>query len=310
MKFLAITHNDADGIFSAAIFEKYNESKLVGFAEPQEIRNNLEYWIYLCRLFEKHYDGKVVFLDLPSPSKEFYNIDHHISNEFFGSKTWPGIYVDEKPSCTRIVYELFSRDKELDNIVKEIDKIDSANFTRDDFILENGLYKSDLMNFCAIIEPVKSSYELFRYYVIAKEYLETRQFPKFVYEKARENIKKKYEVFKSVKKEFKEVGNFVIGFYYVDKEKVKNFDKLLISVEDDVDGFVVIKDFNEATIGWNAFRKEQCPINIGEFCKKFGGGGHKSIGGCNYSDKLLEAFIDALNKSIDEQPSKKILENF
>ena len=48
MKYLVVTHQDLDGIFSAAIFEKYNESILIGFAEPQEIRNNKDYWIYLC----------------------------------------------------------------------------------------------------------------------------------------------------------------------------------------------------------------------------------------------------------------------
>jgi oligoribonuclease NrnB/cAMP/cGMP phosphodiesterase (DHH superfamily) len=295
MKYLVVTHQDLDGIFSAAIFEKYNESILIGFAEPQEIRNNKDYWIYLCKLWEKHYNGKVIFLDLPSPSKEFYNIDHHISNEYLGTKNWPGIYVEEKQSCAEIVYNLFSKEEGLKDIIEEINKIDSANFKREDFILENGIYKSDLMNFCAVIP--RNSHELFRYYIIAREYLETKKFPDFIYEKARENIKKKYEVFKTIKKEFKIVGDYTIGIYYVDKEKIKNFDKMLISLEDDVDGYILIKDFEEVLFGWNVFRKEQCPINIGEFCKNFGGGGHKAIGGCNYSEVAVKTFLNLIQKS-------------
>ncbi len=294
-KALIITHTDLDGLASAMLYERYNSenSYEIIFEEPEKIKNRPES-IHL-EIFEKYFD-EIIFLDLPGV-KGYKVIDHHIKNHKEVIQDWEnkGIYVKESPSAARLVYELFGKNDDIEWFVKEVDKIDSANVTKEDLkINSKGLYKNDLLNFSNVISQHRDSKDLIYYYYYLKHYLETKELPHNIVEQARQNIKEKYDYFNSVKKEIFKIGKYKVGKYYLD-ENYNKFDKWLPSVEDDVDLMFSIKTpIKSMTVGWNIFKKDECPIHIGDLCKKFNGGGHKTIGGCNYSEDIINEFLKEL----------------
>jgi len=298
-KVLMITHTDLDGLASALLYERYNTNDQyeIIFEEPEKITERSES-LHL-EIFEKYFD-EIVFLDLPG-IKGYKNIDHHVKNHTGKENITPcvcdwegqGVYVKESPSAARLVYELFGKDdREIEWFINEVDKIDSANVMKEDLkINSKGLYNNDLFNFANVISQHRESKDLIYYFYYLKHYLETKELPHSIVEQARQNIKEKYDYFNSVKKEILDIGKYKVGKYYLD-ENYNKFDKWLPSVEDDVDLMFSIKQpINAMTVGWNIFRKEECPIHIGELCNKFGGGGHKTIGGCRYSEDIIKEFL-------------------
>jgi len=121
-----ITHNDFDGIVSASICAWVLKIERVIFTGPLSITKSQ------ITITEKD-----VVCDLPYPLQCGLWFDHHEGNlqelEYrrIDPKSIPGGF-DLKPSCSRVVYEYFSKQKELPfyffQAVDEADVIDSFSY--------------------------------------------------------------------------------------------------------------------------------------------------------------------------------------
>jgi len=121
-----ITHNDFDGIVSAALCAWALKVERILFAGPLTITKS-----------QITITGRDIVCDLPYPLQCGLWFDHHEGNlqelEYrrIEPKSIPGRF-DLKPSCSRVVYEFFSEQKELPAYfllaVEEADIIDSFSY--------------------------------------------------------------------------------------------------------------------------------------------------------------------------------------
>jgi oligoribonuclease NrnB/cAMP/cGMP phosphodiesterase (DHH superfamily) len=122
-----VTHNDFDGIISASLCAWALEIEKILFAGPLTINKSQ------ITITERD-----VVCDLPYPLQCGLWFDHHEGNlqelEYrrIDPKSIPGRF-DLKPSCSRVVYEYFSEQRELPSFflqaVEEADVIDSFSYS-------------------------------------------------------------------------------------------------------------------------------------------------------------------------------------
>jgi oligoribonuclease NrnB/cAMP/cGMP phosphodiesterase (DHH superfamily) len=122
-----VTHNDFDGIVSAALCTRVLKVERVVFTGPLTITKS-----------QMTITERDVVCDLPYPLECGLWFDHHEGNrqelEYRGidPKSIPGRF-DLKPSCSRVVYEYFSERTELPSYflkaVEEADIIDSFSYS-------------------------------------------------------------------------------------------------------------------------------------------------------------------------------------
>jgi len=121
-----ITHNDFDGIASAAICISVFDTELVYFTGPSQITEN--------RIPVSETD---VVCDLPYPLECGMWFDHHAGNlkdvllRDLDPDQIPGVFAPEK-SCARVVYNYFLKEYKLPEdfaeLVREADRIDSFSY--------------------------------------------------------------------------------------------------------------------------------------------------------------------------------------
>lgn len=122
-----ITHNDFDGIVSAALCARCVKSERILFAGPLAIARS-----------QISVTERDIVCDLPYPLECGLWFDHHEGNlqdlEYrkIDPKSLPGRF-DLKPSCSRVVYDYFSGQRELPayfvEAVEEADVIDSFSYS-------------------------------------------------------------------------------------------------------------------------------------------------------------------------------------
>ena len=278
-----ITHFDLDGLSSAAIFEIAAGGRLWGIEAPQNIRGDYKPPV-----------DQVVYLDLPSPVG-VANIDHHVSNPNLGVEDWEGkkIYVKEAPSAAHLVWELFGGVKL--NIIRAVNKVDCADYTKKDFRLTgDGVYKSSAMNLSNALSPHRYNFDLLmnKYYPIVKDWVLTGQVPEEIVTEAREVISSKRDAYERVEKKWMDVGGYKL--LHITAREGDFIDPFLAYIEGaDILCIHSLKTGN-FHIGWNVFKKDSCPINVGKFCLAHGGGGHPTVGGCPFSDGVFNDLIREL----------------
>jgi oligoribonuclease NrnB/cAMP/cGMP phosphodiesterase (DHH superfamily) len=119
-----ITHDDFDGVASAAICSYMYDIDKIVFAGPNTVTRS-----------EIAITDHDIVCDLPYPLTAGLWFDHHTGNlgelqlRGIDSTTIPGAFAD-KPSCCRVVLDYFSRDEELPEdfevMADDADLIDSS----------------------------------------------------------------------------------------------------------------------------------------------------------------------------------------
>jgi len=122
-----ITHNDFDGIASAAICAYLFDVEKFVFAGPNSITNA-----------EVSVTERDIVCDLPYPVIAGLWFDHHMGNlselklRNIDPYSIPGAFA-EKPSCCRVIFDHFSQEEELpedfQHLTEEADIIDSFAYT-------------------------------------------------------------------------------------------------------------------------------------------------------------------------------------
>lgn len=337
-----ITHGGCtDGFFSAWLCKRYfneltdlnftrieiDQIPVLGF-KPGEIQ-----------VGEIELKENDILLDLPLPenTEVFLWIDHHSSSkpkrELNNYEHW---YLE--PSCSGLILSLLEKkgiklSQELNNFKNAIDKIDSANYTKEEIlktyyppkegdefdtqdplltthILSSFIHTKDpLLNDTLLANLSKSSPKADS--PLTDPYLWNMSPILFYHSRL---------------KSFNEWREQVDTYIEYDKEHktIVQDDRKIRRIHGTVDRFYGYVKFPEASyglvikekeddkafigVGCNIFHKDWCKVDIGKLCKKVatkfgfgGGGGHKTVGGCMIKfeniDQAKEIFLTEFKNS-------------
>jgi oligoribonuclease NrnB/cAMP/cGMP phosphodiesterase (DHH superfamily) len=236
--------------------------------------------------------------------------DHHESNRI--DKPFKGVY-QIAPSAAGIIFNYFKNNsitgfkKDYATLVKETDKIDSANLSLDE-ALNPGKYP-----FLSLSMTILShNYEDERYWNRLVELLQCHDIEEILTDPEVEKrvaiaidtnnsyiaFLKKYttDYGKATVSDFRPLGRTPIGnrflVFYL-------FPGSLVNVRVRFDN--KDKDQIRISIGHSIFN-HGCNVNAGLLCSQFGGGGHRGAGACtvpeNHSKYILSVILDVLEANL------------
>ena len=239
--------------------------------------------------------------------------DHHSSeNERLGSDVKFEGVSKKAPSCARVIYDYYGGSEKLgifSDMLKYIDKVDSADLTKDEILNPTGWV---LLGF---ISDPRTGLGRIRNFTISNfdlmKKLAKEAFSKPIEEiLALSDVKERIDVYfeqhnkfiDMVKKYAKIEGNAI----YVDLRGIDPIYAgnrfLLYSVfpEQNISVWVVDgkKNVNTViTVGYSILNKTST-VDVGSLMLKYGGGGHKQVGTCQVAvdeaDKVIKEIIEAV----------------
>ena len=197
-------------------------------------------------------------------------IDHHISNEGYGSVN----YIRECSSCSQMVFDIL---RMLGvTIEREIGNAIITGIITD----TNGFKNSDVDNVTFDVASFlyKSGAEISRVYT---ELMQTKSMARF-------------ELFKMVVNRLEFLCDGKIAFSYVSKEDVSNVGAVfgdhegLVDIGKGVEG-VEVSIFLREEETYKISLRSNTDIDVSKIASSFGGGGHKKAAGCNIDLPFSEA---------------------
>jgi hypothetical protein len=254
-----------------------------------------------------------ILVNIPYSSGCGLWFDHHISEEERGVATrfvgasWPA------PSAARVIYEYYGGDNgklaKFSEMIAQVDKCDSANFTRDEVLNPTGMV---LLSF--IMDPrtgfgAHHRFHISNYQLMEKliECLRTMTIDEIM---ELEDIKERTllydqhrEPFIRMMREFSQVDGSIIITDLRNVEHVYIGNRHVIYAlhpEQNISlrlfggppGITVI------SVGYSILNKT-ATINVGSLMLKYGGGGHKSVGTCQVPDALANSVIAKIIEEIN-----------
>jgi len=294
-----VTRPDFDGIVCAVLLKDVLDiTEPIKWIEPYELK----------KVPDEIKDGDII-ANLPHVETCSLWFDHHFSNKI--DVSFEGAF-DIAPSAAGIVYKYykgkFSRD--FEELVREADKIDSANFTIDEVLHQydhpyavldstiSGRNRDDEPYWNRIVELLGRC--------TIKEIISDSE----VRERCDSVIERDRDYGKYLEKYSMDRGNLVVtDFRPLDVEpKGNRFLVYSLFPESLVDMKIRFhKEDREKVIvslGQNIFNRES-RVHLGALVARYGGGGHAGAGSCSFhvdgSDEKIEEMIEILhnNEEID-----------
>lgn len=283
-----ITRPDFDGVVCALLlYEAENIEGPVKWVEPNEVQKGLI----------DVREGDII-ANLPFDERCTLWFDHHHTNRT--DKSFKGSF-KIAPSAAGIIYEYYKDRfrRDYSELIKETDKIDSANLSLDE-----------------VIHPEKYSYVLLSMTVLGRDEYDEPYWNKLV-ELLRKyeieevvndpEVKKRCKAVVETNKKFKDILQkntklikhvSVTDFRSFDKTPTGNrflvyslFPESVVSVKirchnDD-------KDMISVGVGHSIFNRN-CNVNVGHMLSNFEGGGHRGAGACTFHVSKAEAYINQI----------------
>lgn len=293
-----ITRSDFDGLACGALLKEAGIIDSWKFAHPKDLQDGLvEVTENDCLANVPYVEGCGLWFD------------HHSSEH--ERKSLEGKYKGESritPSCARIIYEYYGgkeRFSHFDDMMEAVDKVDSGNLTLNDIQNPTGWV---LIGF--LMDPrtglgrwrnfTISNYQLMEKLIEACRTMTTDEIL------ALPDVKERIEVYFEQNAKFKEM---IATHTRVDG-------KLIISDLRGVDPiysgnrFLIYSMYPEQNIsiwivngkgglgcscavGYSILNRT-CNIDVGSLMLKYGGGGHKAVGTCQFDDETMDVRIQAL----------------
>jgi oligoribonuclease NrnB/cAMP/cGMP phosphodiesterase (DHH superfamily) len=283
-----ITRPDFDGVVCALLlYEAENIEGPVKWVEPNEVQKGLI----------DVREGDII-ANLPFDERCTLWFDHHHTNRT--DKSFKGSF-KIAPSAAGIIYEYYKDRfrRDYSELIKETDKIDSANLSLDE-----------------VVHPEKYSYVLLSMTVLGRDEYDEPYWNKLV-ELLRKykieevvndpEVKKRCKAVVETNKKFKDILQkntklikhvSVTDFRSFDKTPTGNrflvyslFPESVVSVKirchnDD-------KDTISVSVGHSIFNRN-CNVNVGHMLSNFEGGGHRGAGACTFHVSKAEAYINQI----------------
>lgn len=293
-----ITRSDFDGLACGALLKEAGIIDSWKFAHPKDLQDGLvEVTENDCLANVPYVEGCGLWFD------------HHSSEH--ERKSLEGKYKGESritPSCARIIYEYYGgkeRFSHFDDMMEAVDKVDSGNLTLNDIQNPTGWV---LIGF--LMDPrtglgrwrnfTISNYQLMEKLIEACRTMTTDEIL------ALPDVKERIDVYFEQNAKFKEM---IAAHTRVDG-------KLIISDLRGVDPiysgnrFLIYSMYPEQNIsiwivngkgglgcscavGYSILNRT-CNIDVGSLMLKYGGGGHKAVGTCQFDDETMDVKIQAL----------------
>ncbi|MCP4345402.1 MAG: exopolyphosphatase [Desulfobacterales bacterium] len=290
-----VTRPDFDGVVCAVLlYETENITEPVNWVEPDEIQKG-----------SVDIQQGDIIANLPYHEKCALWFDHHYTNQI--DKPFKGSF-KIAPSAAGVVFEYYRNELQSDysELIKETDKIDSANLSKDEVLCpENYPYvllsmtlsghnRADELYWNRLVDLL-GRFEVNRIH----DDPEVKERSKAVIErneKYKEYIKEHTELRQHVSiTDFRSLPEAPSGnrflVYLMYPESVVN---MKIRYDSEKKEKIIVN------LGHSIFNPN-CNVNVGKLLSRFGGGGHRGAGSCSFdsgeADNIIPAIIDTLLKN-------------
>ncbi len=303
-----VTRSDFDGLACGALLLEAGIIDSWIFAHPKDLQ-----------------DGKVevnendVLANVPFVKGCGLWFDHHSSeHERLELK---GQYKGESritPSCARIIYEYYGGKEKFpnfDDLMTAVDKVDSGNLTIDEIQNPTGWI---LIGF--LMDPRTGlgrwrnftipNYKLMENLMHKCRDLSTEQILQM------SDVQERIEVYNEQTEKFKEMvkehtvvdGNLIISDLR-GVEPIYTGNRFMIYSmypEQNISAWIVDGKGGlgcSAAVGYSILNKT-CKVNVGSLMLKYGGGGHKKVGTCQFSNENMTAELPKMLAELKELANK------
>ncbi len=286
-----ITRSDFDGLVCGALLKEAGIIDSWKFAHPKDLQDGL------VEVNENDCLANVPFVDGCG-----LWFDHHSSEHERLELT--GKYKGESrltPSCARIIYEYYGgqqRFPQFDEMMEAVDKVDSGNLTVEEVLNPKGWI---LIGF--LMDPrtglgrwrefTISNYQLMEKLIDACRTMTTEEILNL------SDVRERIEVYFEQAEKFKEMvakytkvdGNLIIsdlrGVYPI--YSGNRFMIYSMYPEQNISAWIVNGRGGHgcsAAVGYSIINKT-ATLDVGALMLKYGGGGHRKVGTCQFSDETM-----------------------
>ena len=296
-----ITRSDFDGLACGALLKEAGIIDSWKFAHPKDLQDGLV-----------PVDENDCLTNVPFVEGCGLWFDHHSSE--FERNQLEGKYKGESrvtPSCARIIYEYYGgaeKFSHLDEMMEAVDKVDSGNLTIDEVLNPKGWI---LIGF--LMDPRTGlgrwrqftipNYKLMEELIDACRTMSTEEILNLP------DVKERIDVYNEQTAKFKEM---VAAHTRVEKDVIisdlrgvdpiytgNRFMIYSMYPEQNISVWIVNGKGGmgcSAAVGYSILNKTS-HVDVGSLMLKYGGGGHKKVGTCQFNDDNME---EMLPKLIDE----------
>ena len=296
-----ITRSDFDGLDCGALLLEAGIIDAYTFKHPTDIEDGLV-----------HVAENDVLANVPFVEGCGLWFDHHSSE--YERVQLEGKYKGESritPSCARIIYEYYGgkeRFPQFDDLMEAVDKVDSGNLTVDEILNPKGWI---LVGF--LMDPrtglgrfrnfTISNYQLMEKLLVCCRTMSTQEILDMPDIKERiEVYNEQSELFKKMVHEHTVIKRDVIITDLRGVDPIYTGNRFMIYSlypEQNISAWVVSGKGGKgcsAAVGYSIINKTS-NVDVGKLMLKYGGGGHRKVGTCQFSDEEIE---EKLPKMLDE----------
>ncbi len=296
-----VTRSDFDGLACAALLKEAGIIDCWKFAHPKDLQDGL------VEVTENDCLANVPFVEGCG-----LWFDHHSSEH--ERNQLEGKYKGESritPSCARIIYEYYGGREafpQFDDMMEAVDKVDSANLTLDEIQNPKGWV---LVGFIMDPRTGLGRWRNFRIpnYKLMEELIDACRTMTTEEILALPDVKERIEVYFEQAEKFKEmvkvhtrVEKNVIISDLRGVDPIYSGNRFMIYSmypEQNISVWIVNGKGGKgcsAAVGYSILNKSS-KVDVGKLMLKYGGGGHKAVGTCQFDDEHMD---EMLPKLLDE----------
>lgn len=297
-----VTRSDFDGLACAALLKDAGVIDHWKFAHPKDLQDGL------VEINENDCLANVPFVEGCG-----LWFDHHSSE--FERNQLAGKYKGESritPSCARIIFEYYGGEKQFghyyDDMMTAVDKVDSGNLTREEILDPQGWI---LIGF--LMDPrtglgrwrnfTISNYQLMEKLIDCCRTMTTEEIL------AMPDIQERIKVYNEQTEKFKEM---IEAHTRIEKDVIitdlrgvdpiytgNRFFIYSLYPEQNISAWIVNGKGGvgcSAAVGYSILNRTS-KVDVGSLMLKYGGGGHKAVGTCQFKDENMDT---ELPKMLDE----------
>lgn len=293
-----ITRSDFDGLVCGALLKEAGVIDCWKFAHPKDLQDGLV-----------EIDENDCLANVPFVEGCGLWFDHHSSE--FERNQLEGKYKGESrlaPSCARIIYEYYGgneRFSHFNDMMEAVDKVDSGSLTIDEIQNPTGWI---LIGF--LMDPrtglgrwrefTISNYQLMEQLIDACRTMDTAQILALpdVQERIRVYFEQTEKFCEMVRKYTKTEGNVIVSdLRGVDPIYTGNrFMIYSMYPEQNISAWIVQGKGGmgcSVAVGYSVLNRTSS-IDVGSLMLKYGGGGHKAVGTCQFTNENMEEMLPKL----------------
>ena len=297
-----ITRSDFDGLACAALLKEAGVIDCWKFAHPKDLQDGLvEVTENDCLANVPFVDGCGLWFDHHSSEHERLQLE--------------GKYKGESritPSCARIIYEYYGGKEtfpQFDEMMEAVDKVDSANLTMDEIQNPKGW---GLVGFIMDPRTGLGRWRNFRIpnYQLMEELIDACRTMTTDEILALPDVKERIDVYFEQAEKFKEmvqkhtrVEKDVIISDLRGVDPIYSGNRFMIYSmypEQNISIWIVNGKGGKgcsAAVGYSVLNKTS-NVDVGKLMLKYGGGGHKAVGTCQFDDEHMEEMLPKLISEI------------